>query len=414
MLDLLFIFIVLGTNQKTELFYLLYGLVLIVFVVKFFLCNKILLIKPQVTDLFPFLLFGIWAYGFLVGIIKGNEIIFVFRNFAGMTIYLFYYVLLFKQTNFKRLTITIFWGSFALCLTTLFLILASFSPYLYESPLRILLFNSSSNIVGSSLGFKRIIFGGQISIAIIFTASLGFLFFPDGFKRIFFCKTGNCSSIFFNRGYTVQILILSVSVIALLIIPASRGYLLGSIFIFLMISFSQLLRFFKRFAFGKNHLVFLVLLSIFLGVFYMYGLQDLMVRMFDEKDLANISRYNQIDWLLADLDFFGNGLGATLPPGLESSTDKPYGFEANYINMFHKFGVMSVFILIVYFITLFKVFLFLLDKNNYFVGLIALGCMFYLIPGLGNPYLFAPQSVTLHCIALYFLRKKNNYGICNS
>jgi len=48
----------------------------------------------------------------------------------------------------------------------------------------------------------------------------------------------------------------------------------------------------------------------------------------------------------------------------------------------------------------------IVKRQDIFYPLLGLGAMAYLIPAYGNPMLFSPIAVVLHCFSLYWLREK--------
>src|SRR5690606_12706420 len=134
--------------------------------------------------------------------------------------------------------------------------------------------------------------------------------------------------------------------------------------------------------------------------------QNILTAMFSTNDEANIDRYEQLYFLLNDLTFWGKGSGAVIS-GYSRNVDKPYGFELSYLNLVHKVGVMAIFVILAYASLIIRSFSQIAANYNTKYAIAALGAMTYLFIAIGNPLLFAPQSVLLHCCALYFLRDKD-------
>ncbi|MES2558823.1 MAG: hypothetical protein V4590_03730 [Bacteroidota bacterium] len=256
-------------------------------------------------------------------------------------------------------------------------------------------------LTGSSTGQKRVFYAGQLVIFVLYASSLTQLIQP---------KIDSMSAISIVNGQTktTNLLLLGLSVISLFFFTASKGYLLGGMFLFVFI---PILLFWrgggdsgKKSKYMSSMLLYAAIGVVTILIFILTGYGNIAEVIFDKNDVANLDRYEQLGYLLNDLKFFGNGLGAEIM-NFTRSDDKPYGFELVYFNIIHKFGVFALLIIFSYFYTIYKCakmfFNPLIDKR---IAAAALGCMGYLFPSFGNPLLFSPQSVILHCVALYFIR----------
>jgi hypothetical protein len=121
------------------------------------------------------------------------------------------------------------------------------------------------------------------------------------------------------------------------------------------------------------------------------------------RETSNSIRNEQRKYLVNEYSFFGAGLGATLKSGYKRD-DLGYGFELSYENVIHKFGFISIFILFGLFLPLVVSIKNILIKRDIFYSSVAFGLMGYLVPAYGNPMLFSPICVLMHCLAIYFLR----------
>ncbi|MEP6593493.1 MAG: hypothetical protein ABJC51_07365, partial [Acidobacteriota bacterium] len=113
-------------------------------------------------------------------------------------------------------------------------------------------------------------------------------------------------------------------------------------------------------------------------------------------------RRRQAANLVADLRFSGRGLGAPVRSNLRDPGS--YGFEHNYLNLLHKFGVFALVIFGVYVVTLARMVLAARRFRTRHLALASTALAAGLIMGFGNPMLMSPIMVTLHCIVLYWLR----------
>ena len=82
--------------SSTAINYLLFAFILCIWII--FL---IVGIKSRVSfiwiDFIPMIFILTWAYGVFLGFLFGNNITFIISNFAGMTIFSIYYIILFSQ-----------------------------------------------------------------------------------------------------------------------------------------------------------------------------------------------------------------------------------------------------------------------------------------------------------------------------
>jgi hypothetical protein len=118
---------------------------------------------------------------------------------------------------------------------------------------------------------------------------------------------------------------------------------------------------------------------------------------------ARVLRQGQATALLQDLHWFGKGLGSSLASGYQRDS-RGYGFEQNYLNLIHKFGVFAGLIFLAYFVVVFRIVRGLRNRRTRHFALASLAVCTGLVMGYGNPILMSPVMVTLHAIALYWLR----------
>ncbi|MDD2493998.1 MAG: hypothetical protein PHE29_02280 [Tissierellia bacterium] len=203
----------------------------------------------------------------------------------------------------------------------------------------------------------------------------------------------------------VSLIFFLISFFALFFLSSSKGFTLGGIFvIFAIFSFSygsQLQRYRLHISF------FIFILFTLLLIFFLveFNYINIITDMFKSDDVSNVARYDQLGFMIADLKFWGQGLGAVVP-GYISSSDSPYGFELTFINTIHKFGVFSI----VLFYNWIYMFYFLFKKcwrkKNVINNVIMLSSLGYLFPAIGNPVLFHPSLVMLNAIVLYHIKNE--------
>lgn len=130
-----------------------------------------------------------------------------------------------------------------------------------------------------------------------------------------------------------------------------------------------------------------------------------------ESDLLKTPREirsEQTDALLGDLELLGKGLGASISTGYKRDS-RGYGFEQNYLNLVHKFGIFSFFIFFAYAVQLTW---YVRIWNSFKQQLFAVAGFASLITGLimgwGNPVLMSPIFVTIQCVSWYCLRPRRS------
>ncbi len=408
---MVFFFITLTVNIGEKLtlggFNLFYTLFFIVFFIVFFIYifyalsfNTLKIPYLQLIDYIPLLFVVIWFYGLVLGLVLGNEQEYVTRNFAGMLLFLSYYLVLFSRVSKETIFRLGYSAAIINVLITVFLSL--------RVDFNISIFSEESIfgriIGGSSTGQPRIYYIGQISIFILLSVTL--FRFANPSKFLFIPYTYHIINKFFCVRYNfIALIFLVTSTYCLAFITASKGFMLGVLFLFglMMVGFFYKSLISMRLSKGVIFIVtFTVLLLITL---YLTGYSNIISSIFSKNDIANEKRYEQFDYLIDDIKFFGNGLGAVIP-GYKRNSLLPYGFELSHINIFHKFGIFAIFLIFGQIFILVKGII-NLNKSEFDIRYTscAIGAMCFVFPSIGNPIIFAPQSVLLYCIALFLLRK---------
>ncbi len=113
-------------------------------------------------------------------------------------------------------------------------------------------------------------------------------------------------------------------------------------------------------------------------------------------------RREQAAAIIADFRLLGRGLGA--PVRGDRRDPGSYGFEHNYLNLLHKFGIFALVIFAVYAVTLARMVRLASGFRTRHLVLASTALVSGLIMGFGNPMLMSPVTVTLHAIVLYWLR----------
>lgn len=330
---------------------------------------------------------AMWLWGFFVGLLNGNNVLFVVRNFAGILLYINFFLLQVVDVNVERVIKCVFSiGIFVLvCVLIARVLYASIgAPQVYKTDtLRWLL----GKIDGNDGVYSR------VSIRIASESALFPLVSISLYKVIYTSK---------KRIFYLLILIITVIEI---IWTRSDGYLLALIVLVAIGGLGFVVNSGK----SRVHLLFAALGMMLLFCIVLVNTEEiinLILKFFTANDEGNAIRYNQLNSIASELNVFGNGLGATFQT-VNKEKDFPYSIEVIYLNIVHKFGVFAL----IYFTSLIKTY-FDCIKNicinrAVYEMYVCIGLMSYCVIALGNPILFAPQNVIFHTIVLYVLKKIN-------
>lgn len=384
------IFLIIGTNFSTAISYFSFLFMAVIFVIT----RKKLLTSVKKWDFIAAYFLFLWLYGIILGFFLKNETSYIIANNAGMTLYFLYFILL--QVRFPKLRLykLILWSSYSIGVITILIFLFN----ILGVPKEIVnLLGESTG--GASTGQQRVYFVSQV------TLFGGFSFFLSAS----ICSKYQKIEYFDIRNFKQQIAVFIgflFFTICIAFLTASKGFMLGFLFLTFFISAAL---FYKKLSSGiVNVKIFYLIGLIFVFVFSLLSLGyfNIITATFDEEDLGNLARYEQLYFLVNDLTFWGKGLGSTISD-YSRNLEKPYGFELSYLSLLHKFGVFGVFGILLYIVTFLKGLRNIVNGKNVKYATVAVGCLGYLLPSIGNPLMFAPQSVLLHCIALFLLREEN-------
>jgi hypothetical protein len=350
----------------------------------------------NVTDVIPLFFMVSWIYGAFIGLVRGNEILYVFSNFAGFVTYFSYYLLLWSRISQAAIFNLLMLSALVVCFLNIGLAISYvlFSVDVWNDPLINLLFGSY--IGGSSTGQIRMYSVAQI---------VGFPLFSVAFTRLVIAKNKLSTSYSTPKMNSTMaaFLYFVLSGAVTVIMPASKGFMLAALVILSVIIASWPYR--KRWRISiKKILLGIVFAAIFFGVLIASGYINIALVIFAQNDEGNITRFLQLSHLLADINLVGQGLGAVVP-GNVRDVDRPYGFELSYINLIHKLGIVSMLLFFGYLISLKRIIAH--GKSgpaNLKYAAAALGCFSFVFVGIGNPIISSPQMVLLHCIGLFLIR----------
>lgn len=331
-------------------------------------------------SIIPFSFLCIWLYGFMLGLIKGNSPSFVLSNFAGILMYVLFYCLYSARVpTDKMIKLLLAISRIVLVLT----IICYIDMYIVRTA-----FFVQIPILKDFQKAYTVEYGSRELIYISYLYSLYIILFLKQYKGCHW-------------------LIIVGAWIAELMCIKSGGDTLA---MFVLSAVLVLLWAYKKW----DRRVFAGMCLIGLGVVLVVLLavpKTPFLVLFSPDDAGNAVRYKQIEVLLQEINFWGHGLGATFRGGIGHS----YGVEMIYLNIFHKFGIFAIIMLLSYGYTVLVATSKIVKTNNDPNCVIPLACMGYLIPSLANPMLFAPPHVLAHCVALLLIyegrRKRVNENL---
>ena len=349
--------------------FLTYSPLLILFL--YYIINKKIKRKNNVYfdkkfKYFPLLLLITWIYGVFVGLLNGNDNVFV--NNAGILFFLSYYLIGNNNLNTSQLIKII-----------VYLTIASAIYYLYNLQSGLL-----SQIQITSFGLRL----GGYSINGIFITSL----IPILLFNIFFSK----KKLIIKNNFINYFLLLTLLLIAVILVSSKGIYL--SIVVTLIILFFFKLR-------QAKLLLFIPLITLIISL--NIDLEKLTI--FSTSDTSNLSRFAMADAMWSEFTFFGKGWGAKFQAFVLKSRDiSGYSSELSYMNLIHKIGLFSSTFFFFYGWLLILILKLVKSKENDTIGtgLISLGMVTYLFTSIGNPSLFSPIFVFMTVMVLHLINKQ--------
>ena len=324
-------------------------------------------------DVVPAIFIATWIYGIFLGFFMNNNATFVVANFAGMSLYVIYFIMVFAAVDTQKLVDNTF---FAAVVNALYAYGFTFSILFFDGRSYLLLlrmyYAPGLSVLAPfvSLMAMRLVLGNRFS-SVRKYKSLGWLLF----FIIPYCVLS------FSKGYFASTIFI-VSIIVLLLVFFTTQSLRVS-------------------AVGLS-LVTCWLLGLGAGwIFY----SDELRYIFSQEQSGNSTRSEQMVYLMNETTFFGQGLGAVLESGYVRNDAQPYGFELSYMSVLHKFGVfVGIIIWGLYALCLVIPLYKCLKNKHVYLSALAFGGMLFVVPSFGNPMLYSPVIVTLHCVVMYWIR----------
>lgn len=384
-------FIIIGTNFDTGVSYAVFGIVVCLFLIT----RKKILIRVRDLDLIAFGFLLLWFYGIVLGLYFHNKTEYIIANNAGMLLYLVYYILLQLNIPKEKIFKLLLFSATSIAIITVLIFIFN----LLGLPQQIVeLLGKSTG--GSSTGQRRVYFVSQVSLFPALAYYMAAYISSNLQKKQYF-------NIFdFNKKMLIFFAFVFFTA-CVAFFTASKGFMLGYIFLLFILPFSLFYKGLYNGFINKKIFFFIILIIILFLVLLSLGYINIITAIFDDKDGANLARYEQLYYLLNDLTLWGKGLGSVIP-GYSRNLDKPYGFELSYLSLIHKFGIFGAIAVILYFVILWKAIRNIIKGIDVKYAVASIGCITYLLPSIGNPLIFAPQAVILNSFAIYLLRKNND------
>lgn len=306
-------------------------------------------------------------YGITVGFYNKINPYLILRNSAGILVYASYGIFLyfFNKGEIKRALVT----TSLLC--NVLILIGVLSNEMFDV---------------TEIGRTRFIYSPLICFS--------FIIYPLFLEKLLSFKKEQGLGALFCYAFTLIIVIFNS-----VILSVSKGVILG----FLILTAAVFVL--KYWTEIKKLVKYLpLLIPILVIAAPKLGIVNVIRVIFGAQDLGNQSRYQQTFYLLREASFWGNGFGSSLLNGFVRDPVLNYSYEATIPNLINKLGFFSLILFFSY------ILVFILIFRSYFKvslkteSLLALGSLLYLFMSVGNPMLFTPSMVVLHCAAIFLVR----------
>lgn len=323
----------------------------------------------------PAFLFCLWVYGLLLGVFSGNKSIYIIHNFSGMSAYVFYFLLP-QRIISNRFVIKTFYTSMWISVIVLMFVIFKNNAILS------MVMNQQYWLVNLIHQHRVIHYQCGVYLPVVFSLVAAYFIFPSHknkhLKVLFIC---------------IPFLVLSVVILSLISSKALwLVYLVNLSFIIYLLIEERLKSKGYRFLYV---LVVAIALS-FLAIFLAGPGHD-----------GNLKRLAQLTAVFNNLTVFGHGLGAGLISYQASANT--YNQEFEYVNIINQFGLL--FGLGVFFCYLYTIYETI--RLRFFNKQLSITCFFivssFIVMGFGDPVLFAPVYVILHCVILRIIERPHDF-----
>lgn len=320
----------------------------------------------------PLVLMGLWAYGVILGLGYGWPPNAVFRNFAAMSLFFVYYVLVLLSPQLRHIQVALYVAAAAMVLSVVYLI-----------------FTGTTRGTVGEIGFVAMRYhyflGSIVAGAAMFALTVRSL------------VTGP---------FRLWQVVFGLAIFVAIFLSGSRAFylaLFGSMVV-IGLSFlpSQRWRFLRAVGLGLGYAGLALLLTVRSA-----GTSGAVVAVTQSvaSETAPASpRLDQFEALVREITFFGKGLGASLDSGY-SRDALGYGFELSYLSLAHKVGIVGLIVFLscaaVHVLRSVKT---MTRDDHSAITISGVALMSFLLSSWGNPTLFAPIFVCFFCVSLYIER----------
>lgn len=320
------------------------------------------------------IMIAVWLYGFVLGVVLKNGMSNVVRNFAGMATYVLVVPLLNSDVvndGFVKIIKGV--ANYALFITlfTYFVLTFYNAKFVFNIP-----------VISAFVGL-----GGVGGFVQYFCRELIHVSFAYHLYQLLYTN---------NRGIWSLVMLILIAIESV-VVNDSGGDLFAMCILALTIMISQ----FHRTTFRAVLLASLGVCFLLCFLIY-YGTGPLSL-LFSLQDIGNARRMDQIQYFMENWSFVGWGLGSAL--GSFGNKTYNYGTEMIYFNLFHKFGIMAMLVIMCYMSTVLRAYKHLKQSRDA-NGVIPIALMAYLITSLANPMLFSTISVLSHILAMILMTRK--------
>lgn len=378
-----------GVEVTWQIYYLLEAAFILFIILTNLFSNRgwVIIREKNSLSIIPILMFFIWGYGIVRGLINGNYIGYIIKNNAGILIYIFFYVLInadIKMINISKLLED--FSSLIIIITFIGFVIINYAPLpMISKYLEIPILNCIQ--IGSAIGkYQPVLHYGRDLIYICYGCTLWD--FLDG-KGIV------------NKSLFKLLFVIFVVFVVMKSGGAELAIIMNTIFIVLSFVGKKMDR--------KNLL--LIFSSLLIGItYFIYKNINPFLPIFSKADAGNSVRYNQIDYCIKNMTFLGKGFGVDF-----SDIGRKYMIEISYIDLLYKIGIFAIIVFVIHLITVFKAFIYMKTNHNRY-AVIPICSMSFLYTSLGNNGLFHNNNVLINVIVLYYLlgiiRIKNQKNSC--
>lgn len=369
-----------STDFSTAVYYGIFVFSLMLFILRYSIHP--FFVSSYKEDFIAKSFFIVWFYGFILGLFVGNKTEYVIANFGGMVCYLIYFVFVRLGIDVDKIIKISLISGFILALYAIISMLSFLLGY--NMPFL------ESNLDLASTGQIRVYFTNMSVIYPLFATSLSYLFFNHKYlQKLPFPK-----------------ILFLLTFIALFPVSGSKGFILGGLYVVGVFFVFSTISSIHELKFKYSYIIAMIIGLIAYFVLDDMGYITIIDNIFSPDDESNLSRYDQLYYMINDLNFLGHGLGATIS-SIVRSEEGPYAFELVYINLIHKFGVFSLFLFYGWIYMFIRTFKYFKNPQMRKYGVFLVGSLGYLFPALGNPSLMHPSLVFLNSLTLYLLRQLN-------